>query len=317
MQESVAIKLAEHLGHIAATARIKRALDAYMQKKAKGDFDFLYGGGGGALLGALAGGGSTAVANLFRKKQDRKSILNNALMGGLGGGALGLGATSIYKAMNDPSKVPPKNVDDIAAKIKKKDDSAYKDTDKTLNASGFDYITDYTGIPADKETFKILSAAGLGTAGYRRGSVADTQRALDNAYRNNTKFQETVDRLTGGNDLGRRQALFNNVAKSRVNFQNPMWFAFTPDRKMERVDAAQLRRQGFSDSVGAGKGRPMLGRIGGTVAGFGLPYLVDQGIQMLGLTPTQILTGEDQFRRRAGLTQYAAEQEAARAARGQ
>jgi hypothetical protein len=62
------------------------------------------------LGGGLIGGGSTALANLFREKADRKSVLNNALLGGIGGGALGLAGGSIYSAMNEPETQSKGNV---------------------------------------------------------------------------------------------------------------------------------------------------------------------------------------------------------------
>jgi hypothetical protein len=69
-----------------------------------------YGAGLGVLGGGLIGGGSTALANLFREKADRKSVLNNALLGGIGGGALGLAGGSIYSAMNEPETLSKGNV---------------------------------------------------------------------------------------------------------------------------------------------------------------------------------------------------------------
>lgn len=322
MQASIAVKLAEHLGHIAAQARVKRALDAYTQKQAAGNSDFLYGGGGGALLGALAGGGGTAVANLFRKKQDRKSVLNNALMGGLGGGALGLGATSIYKALNDPAKIPPKDVNDIIAEIRKKDDNAYKDAEKILNEAG-----DNVALA------KLISSPLLAAGGYGVGSRMDTSRALDNAYRNDPEFRATIDKHVGSTDMGQRHKLFDEIAAKRSNLKDKTYSApqSAPSPKAnranvragataappEQITAAQLRRDAYAASVNAGKGRPMMGRIAGTAGGLVLPYAVDSLLRMIGVTPTQVFTGEDQFRRRDGLTQYRAEQMAAQAARGQ
>lgn len=325
MEESIAVKLAEHLGNIAAHARVKRALDTYMQKKAKGDSDFLYGGGGGALLGALAGGGSTALANMFRKKQDRKSILNNALMGGLGGGALGLGATSIYKALNDPAKIPPKDINKIVEDIRKKDNNAYADIEKELNNP--------SGALISPDTAKALGSIALGSSGYRLGSEIDTARALRNAYNNNPKFMETIDKYVGSTDIGKRQKLFDEIAAQRVNLQNKTYSvpqsapppkanrtnvrAGATAPRPEQVTAAQLRREAYSNSMSAGKGRPMMGRITGTAGGLVLPYAVDSLLRMIGVTPTQVYTGEDQFRRRDDLTQLQAERQAAREAKGQ
>jgi len=111
MQPVIAEKIATYLAEIAATARTKRALDRFLEKKALTLADLQaqvqanpmgYGAGLGALGGGLVGGGSTALANLFREKADRKSVLNNALLGGIGGGALGLAGGSIYSAINEP-----------------------------------------------------------------------------------------------------------------------------------------------------------------------------------------------------------------------
>lgn len=119
MQPVIAEKIATYLAEIAATARTKRALDRFLEKKALTLADLQaqvqanpmgYGAGLGALGGGLVGGGSTALANLFREKADRKSVLNNALLGGIGGGALGLAGGSIYSAINEPETQSKGNV---------------------------------------------------------------------------------------------------------------------------------------------------------------------------------------------------------------
>ena len=93
MRKAVAVKIAEHLAAIAAPARVKRALDRYVEKKAIAltDRPMAYGAGLGALGGGALMGGSTAIANMFRKKEDKKSVLDNALLGAAGGGADGVG----------------------------------------------------------------------------------------------------------------------------------------------------------------------------------------------------------------------------------
>ena len=119
MQPVIAEKIATYLAEIAATARTKRALDRFLEKKALTLADLQaqvqanpmgYGAGLGALGGGLVGGGSTALANLFREKADRKSVLNNALLGGIGGGALGLAGGSVYSAINEPETQSKGNV---------------------------------------------------------------------------------------------------------------------------------------------------------------------------------------------------------------
>jgi hypothetical protein len=105
MDTAVADKIATHLAAIAAHARTKQAFDRFLQKKADvaetlAAHPMASGVGIGALGGGLLGGGSTAIANLFRKKKDRKSILNSALLGGVGGGALGLAGGALYSGAN-------------------------------------------------------------------------------------------------------------------------------------------------------------------------------------------------------------------------
>lgn len=105
MHTAVADKIATHLAAIAAHARTKQAFDRFLQKKADvaetlAAHPMASGIGIGALGGGLLGGGSTAIANLFRKKKDRKSILNNALLGGIGGSALGLAGGALYSGAN-------------------------------------------------------------------------------------------------------------------------------------------------------------------------------------------------------------------------
>lgn len=105
MHTAVADKIATHLAAIAAHARTKQAFDRFLQKKADvaetlAAHPMASGIGIGALGGGLLGGGSTAIANLFRKKKDRKSILNSTLLGGIGGSALGLAGGALYSGAN-------------------------------------------------------------------------------------------------------------------------------------------------------------------------------------------------------------------------
>lgn len=117
MQRAILEKVAAHLANVAAHARVKRAYDRYLEKNAEPgivdtavtafkDNPAAVGAGAGALLGGVLGGGSTAAANLFRKKEDRKSVFNNALLGIGGGGALGLAGGLGYSALRapDPAK---------------------------------------------------------------------------------------------------------------------------------------------------------------------------------------------------------------------
>jgi hypothetical protein len=113
MRKAVAVKIAEHLATIAAPARVKRALDRYIEKKAIAltDRPMAYGAGLGALGGGALMGGSTAIANMFRKKEDRKSVLDNTLLGAAGGGALGLSGGAMYHGLyGDPAKKPKSSV---------------------------------------------------------------------------------------------------------------------------------------------------------------------------------------------------------------
>ena len=113
MRKAVAVKIAEHLAAIAAPARVKRALDRYVEKKAIAltDRPMAYGAGLGALGGGALMGGSTAIANMFRKKEDKKSVLDNALLGAAGGGALGLSGGAMYHGLyGDPAKKPKSSV---------------------------------------------------------------------------------------------------------------------------------------------------------------------------------------------------------------
>lgn len=119
MQRAILEKVAAHLANVAAHARVKRAYDRYLEKNAEPgivdtavtafkDNPAAVGAGAGALLGGVLGGGSTAAANLFRKKEDRKSVFNNALLGVAGGGALGLAGGLGYSALRPPMGKDPK-----------------------------------------------------------------------------------------------------------------------------------------------------------------------------------------------------------------
>lgn len=120
MREAVAVKIAEHLAAIAAPARVKRALDRYIEKKAISltDRPMAYGAGLGALGGGALMGGSTALANMFRKKEDKKSVLDNALLGAAGGGALGLSGGALYHGLyGQPAKVGPATPEEIKNRL--------------------------------------------------------------------------------------------------------------------------------------------------------------------------------------------------------
>ena len=119
MQRAILEKVAAHLANVAAHARVKRAYDRYLEKNAEPgivdtavtafkDNPAAVGAGAGALLGGVLGGGSTAAANLFRKKEDRKSVFNNALLGIGGGGALGFAGGLGYSALRTPTGKDPK-----------------------------------------------------------------------------------------------------------------------------------------------------------------------------------------------------------------
>lgn len=119
MQRAILEKVAAHLANVAAHARVKRAYDRYLEKNAEPgivdtavtafkDNPAAVGAGAGALLGGVLGGGSTAAANLFRKKEDRKSVFNNALLGIGGGGALGFAGGLGYSALRPPTGKDPK-----------------------------------------------------------------------------------------------------------------------------------------------------------------------------------------------------------------
>jgi hypothetical protein len=90
MQPVIAEKIATYLAEIAATARTKRGFDRFVEKKALTLADLQaqaqanpmgYGAGLGVLGGGLIGGGSTALANLFREKADRKSVDSRVPLG--------------------------------------------------------------------------------------------------------------------------------------------------------------------------------------------------------------------------------------------
>lgn len=268
MNPAVAVKLAEHLSKISANARIKRALD-----ENKDINPYLLGGGGGALAGALLGGGSTAVANMFRKKQDRKSVLNNALMGGIGGGALGLGGTAIYKGLE--SKLPKKK--DISAK------------EQAALDFGDDPLKTTTGISSDD--VKILGSILGGTLGYAKGNQSDYMRLLQNGYMNNKIFKAKVDMLTGNNDTV-RDTLFREVARDRglsvydrypqqVKVQVATPASVGPGRGRPtvrgRIDLTpDMMNQQISELRAANVAKPVSGRLKGTVTGLAAPWLVPQ-----------------------------------------
>jgi hypothetical protein len=268
MNPAVAVKLAEHLSKISASARIKRALD-----ENKDINPYLLGGGGGALAGALLGGGSTAVANMFRKKQDRKSVLNNALMGGIGGGALGLGGTAIYKGLE--SKLPEEK------EISPKEQAALDFGDDPIKAT--------TGISTND--VKTLGSIAGGTFGYVKGNQSDYRRLLENGYMNNRIFKDKVDRLTGGNDTV-RDTLFRAVARNRGQVAYDMYPTSTqvrvpvppsvrpsgggPPVRGHISLTPDMMNQQIRELRAANVAKPVSGRLKGTVTGLAAPWLVPQ-----------------------------------------
>ena len=287
MQPSIAEKLAEHLATVAAHARVKRALDAYMQKRAEGNTDFLYGGGGGALLGALAGGGTTAIANLLRKKKDRKSILHNALLGGLGGGALGLAGTSIYKGMQAPDKkdmpATQKEVDKLTTELRKKDTAA-------------DAAREHAKLISPE--FKALASVGAGGAGFVTGSGRDRYNMLTKAYSENQTFRDYVNKNFPNLNATERDAMFQRASTvGRYGALNQPRAAvpartssqpFTPkvttpaQPAIPAVTPHDLRMQAREGGVAVGGGKnipstrpPVASRLSRGLAGLISPWLVE------------------------------------------
>ena len=171
MQRAILEKVAAHLANVAAHARVKRAYDRYLEKNAEpGIVDTAVtafknnpaavGAGAGALLGGVLGGGSTAAANLFRKKEDRKSVFNNALLGIGGGGALGLAGGLGYSALRapDPAKEDvPRSTADSA--------KAHKDI----------VTSDRTYLPPDENNVSNYTSAST-TAATKKREELDTAR---------------------------------------------------------------------------------------------------------------------------------------------
>ena len=171
MQRAILEKVAAHLANVAAHARVKRAYDRYLEKNAEPgivdtavtafkDNPAAVGAGAGALLGGVLGGGSTAAANLFRKKEDRKSVFNNALLGIGGGGALGLAGGLGYSALRapDPAKEDvPRSTADSA--------KAHKDI----------VTSDRTYLPPDENNVSNYTSAST-TAATKKREELDTAR---------------------------------------------------------------------------------------------------------------------------------------------
>jgi hypothetical protein len=185
MQRAILEKVAAHLANVAAHARVKRAYDRYLEKNAEpGIVDTAVtafknnpaavGAGAGALLGGVLGGGSTAAANLFRKKEDRKSVFNNALLGIGGGGALGLAGGLGYSALRapDPAKEDvPRSTADSA--------KAHKDI----------VTSDRTYLPPDENNVSNYTSASTTAATKKREELDTARKSPDPAV------QATVPKL--------------------------------------------------------------------------------------------------------------------------
>jgi len=185
MQRAILEKVAAHLANVAAHARVKRAYDQYLEKNAEpGIVDTAVtafknnpaavGAGAGALLGGVLGGGSTAAANLFRKKEDRKSVFNNALLGIGGGGALGLAGGLGYSALRapDPAKENvPRSTADSA--------KAHKDI----------VTSDRTYLPPDENNVSNYTSASTTAATKKREELDTARKSPDPAV------QATVPKL--------------------------------------------------------------------------------------------------------------------------
>ena len=185
MQRAILEKVAAHLANVAAHARVKRAYDRYLEKNAEPgivdtavtafkDNPAAVGAGAGALLGGVLGGGSTAAANLFRKKEDRKSVFNNALLGIGGGGALGLAGGLGYSALRapDPAKEDvPRSTADSA--------KAHKDI----------VTSDRTYLPPDENNVSNYTSASTTAATKKREELDTARKSPDPAV------QATVPKL--------------------------------------------------------------------------------------------------------------------------
>jgi hypothetical protein len=185
MQRAILEKVAAHLANVAAHARVKRAYDRYLEKNAEPgivdtavtafkDNPAAVGAGAGALLGGVLGGGSTAAANLFRKKEDRKSVFNNALLGIGGGGALGLAGGLGYSALRapDPAKEDvPRSTADSA--------KAHKDI----------VTSDRTYLPPDENNVSNYTSASTTAATKTREELDTARKSPDPAV------QATVPKL--------------------------------------------------------------------------------------------------------------------------
>lgn len=199
MREVVAIKIAEHLAKIAAPARVKRALDRYIEKKAIAltDRPMAYGAGLGALGGGALMGGSTAIANMFRKKEDRKSVLDNALLGAAGGGALGLSGGALYHGLyGDPATKPdsaiipktPATPEEIKARL---NNPKFTEDAAGRKQNAIKLRDDAMGLPGSNDpTAKDFNAAKA--KALQMANAANTTVNLDNETKDQRDALETA-----------------------------------------------------------------------------------------------------------------------------
>lgn len=196
MQRAILEKVAAHLANVAAHARVKRAYDRYLEKNAEPgivdtavtafkDNPAMVGAGAGALLGGVLGGGSTAAANLFRKKEDRKSVFNNALLGIGGGGALGLAGGLGYSALRAPD--PAK--EDVP-----------RSTAESAKAHRDIVTNDRTYLPPDENNVSNYTSAATTAATKARDEVNTARNSKD------PMVQATVPQLEEAAVLAERRA---------------------------------------------------------------------------------------------------------------
>ena len=346
MTNSVAIKLAAYLAHVAAHARVKRAADSLdmahapvtrglreltgvIEKQANpasppanqtptktlsqrfGDNPLPFMTAGGAGLGALLGGGSTAVANVFRNKRDRKSVLNSALLGGLGGGALGFGGSAIYQGLNSPDNIKKKLIvnEDVEAarnKILNADPAkrkAYEDAQDPLRAA----IVNNTGIDISGTDAKLLASGAGALAGGKLGAKYYDNPRLLQQYITDPKLQQSpvkaeMDRVLGSNPSLREQQRFAAEAGRRGSSTPGL---STLSRALRRSpDSATYRTAGNPTGtqynpqtlVAAarqerGWSAPRAGTYAGIVGGAAVPWLAEPAAQLLGYDPLSRMQG--------------------------
>jgi hypothetical protein len=343
MQPVIAEKIATYLAEIAATARTKRGFDRFVEKKALTLADLQaqaqanpmgYGAGLGVLGGGLIGGGSTALANLFREKADRKSVLNNALLGGIGGGALGLAGGSIYSAMNEPEtqskgnistadrdkliekaksgaitaeiKTREKQIADLNARVQtdpsvkgeldrlkeiQKESKRLEEFGKAIERGEKSTWEEATGLNRP-QALGVLSAGSTAVGAEIGRGMADRDLIRSAAKdMNNKEFQRQLKTEMGptayGQEAARRKHINERISTENykrtggyvargANVPNP-----TPNPATPTVRPGALRetlktpRAGFRSTKA----------IGGGIAGFALPWILDAGASYMGINP--------------------------------